>query len=152
LRLLQEAVAKKLPQRTKISFTLQRLGRQTAAWTVLQAIREELEREGAACEVNEATFALQASVPAGCLSASSESADGPELELEGPDGKRQKVEREGMDHGQFDVKVSVFQQAPGTLLVSAVLGGQRHPVSTTAAFGTLFDRVEEKLRKRLMSG
>lgn len=145
---MQEAVAKKLPQRTKISFTLQRLGRQTAAWTVLQAIREELEKEGAACQVNEATFALQASVPAGCLSIS---VGGGFEEQEGPEGKRQKVEGEGMDHGQFDVKVSVFQQAPGTLLVSAVLAGQRHPVSATAAFGTLFDRVEEKLRKRLMS-
>ena len=46
-RCVQEAVAKQLPQRTKISFTLQRLGRQTAAWTVLQAIREELQRERA---------------------------------------------------------------------------------------------------------
>lgn len=152
---VQEAVAKQLPQRTKISFTLQRLGRQTAAWTVLQAIREELQRESATCQVNEATFALQARIPAGALAVlRGEAEDGSRAEEPGeagPEEKRRKVETGGMEHGEFAVKVSVFQQAPGTLLVSAVLTEQRVPVATTAAFGTLFDRIEERLRKRFKS-
>ncbi|GAQ86083.1 hypothetical protein KFL_002700020 [Klebsormidium nitens] len=152
---MKEAVAKQLPQRTKISFTLQRLGRQTAAWTVLQAIREELQRERATCQVNEATFALQARIPAGALTVPrGEADDNTEAEdtgEAGPEEKRRRLETGGMEHGEFAVKVSVFQQAPGTLLVSAILTEQRVPIATTAAFGTLFDRVEEKLRKRFKS-
>ncbi|CAM6128485.1 unnamed protein product [Calypogeia fissa] len=129
--------------KSNISFMLEGVDRKCGAWDILQALSEKLRQFGATVTVDTASFSIT-----GTLSTEVDEfhAELPSKELQG-DKDLPLPQSNTANKTALSFKASVFQQAPGSLVIKSSLSKTD---GSSGAFSSLFERVELALKKQFL--
>ncbi|XP_028768018.1 RNA N6-adenosine-methyltransferase mettl16 isoform X2 [Neltuma alba] len=145
----QKKIPTSIPEKTNMSFMLERLQRHHGAIHVLEAVESYFTLHSLPCTLNSSSFTVD-------VEASKDECDSilmNELPLihKGAQSESGRETSNGssytdISYDKLRFRVSVFQQIPGTLLVKGSLQEKSSPLS--GAFSLIFQKMEEDLRKK----
>ncbi|XP_057420367.1 uncharacterized protein LOC130714487 [Lotus japonicus] len=130
-----------MPNKNNMSFTLEGLQRQHSAINVLEAVKSYFSLHGLSCTVNTSSFTVE-------VVASKDDCDSickSDLPVINNPQDFQPT-KETSNGSRLCLRISVFQQIPGTLLVKGSLQDRNSPLS--GSFSAIFQKLEEALRNK----
>ncbi|XP_061357047.1 uncharacterized protein LOC133301437, partial [Gastrolobium bilobum] len=137
-----------LPDKNNMSFMLEGLQRQHGAINVLEAVKSYFSLHGLSCTLNTSSFTVD-------VVASKDECDSimkNELPITNksmdcqPTGETSNGSSLNFSLNRLCLRILVFQQIPGTLLVKGSLQDRNSPLS--GAFSVIFQKLEEALRNK----
>lgn len=143
LPLVQKKSSISLPNKNAMSFMLEGLQRQHSAINVLEGVKSYFSLHGLSCTMNTSSFTVD-------VMATKDDCDSILNELpiinESIDYQPTEKTSNGPSCDRSGLRISVFQQIPGILLVKGSVQDRNSPLS--GAFSAIFQKLEEALRNK----
>ncbi|KAK2437715.1 23S rRNA (adenine(1618)-N(6))-methyltransferase [Trifolium repens] len=145
---VQQKPSSSLPNKNIMSFMLEGLQRQHGAINVLENVKSYFSSHGLSCTMNTSSFTVDVvatkddcdSILKNELPIINQSTDYQ------PTEKTSNGSSANLSSDRSGLRISVFQQIPGTLLVKGSVQDRNSPLS--GAFSVIFHKLEEALRKK----